>query len=251
MKALITGASSGIGMSMAEYLSSKGWELILTGRSRNALEKLASRLGTPCEIISLDLSKENAPIKLYEFCKGKNVNFLINNAGSGLFGKFEQTNLEDELSMLRVNIIAMHTLTKLFLKDYKEQNRGYILNVASSAAFMPGPLLSSYYASKSYIVRLSEAVREELRRDGSRVSISVLCPGPVDTNFNARAGVRFSIPPTPCDYVAKYGIDMALRRRFLIVPTLKMKLLVCCAKLMPSSAMAAITYEIQRKKLCK
>lgn len=249
MKALITGASSGIGMSMAEYLSSMGWDLILTGRNEEALKKLAARLGTPCEIIALDLAEGNSPQRLYKFCQGKQIDFLINNAGFGLFGRFDSTDLDEELALLRVNIIAVHILTKLFLREFKKRGTGYILNVSSSAAFMPGPLLSSYYASKAYVLRLSEAVREELRRDGSRVSISVLCPGPVDTNFNSRAGVRFSIPPTSCAYVARYGVDMALRRRFLIIPTLRMKAATALAKLAPSRLTAALAYEIQKKKL--
>lgn len=249
MKALITGASSGIGMAMAEYLSSMGWELIVTGRNRNALCALAKRLKTPCEIIVMDLAEEGAPKRLYELCRGKNVDFLINNAGFGVFGRLEDADLDAELSLLRVNILATHTLTKLFLRDFKKRNSGRILNVASAAAFMPGPLFASYYASKAYVLRLSAAVREELRREGSRVSISVLCPGPVDTQFNKRAGVRFSINPASRAYVAKYGVDMALRRRFLIVPTLKMKLCVYGSMPVPDSLLAAIAYNVQKKKL--
>lgn len=109
--------------------------------------------------------------------------------------------------MLDINIRCTHILTKLFLPDFKRRNKGHILNVASSAAFLPGPLLSSYYASKAYVLRLSEAISEELRRAGSQVKISVLCPGPVRTEFNDVAGVRFSIRGLPSPSVAEYAID--------------------------------------------
>lgn len=187
MKALITGASSGIGRDMARYLSSLGWELVLTARNISSLRKLSAELKTKTEIIPLDLADEKSVFELYKRCSGKNIDLLINNAGYGIFGEFDKTSLKDELDMINVNIKAVHILTKLFLKDFKRKNRGRILNVASSAGFMTGPLLSSYYASKNYVVRLSLAIHEELRRSKSNVRISVFCPGPVNTNFNSRA----------------------------------------------------------------
>ncbi len=249
MKALITGATSGIGMSMAKYLCSMGWELVLTGRNKNALEKLKSELNTNVYIIPADLSEKEEVFKVYHYCKLHDIDMLINNAGYGIFGRFDETDIEDELNMLNVNITALHILTKLFLRDFKKKNRGIILNVASSAGFMIGPLLSSYYASKNYVVRLSLAIAQELKKTKSKVRISIFCPGPVDTNFNNRAGVVFSVKPISADFAAKYAIDNALSGRTVIIPTFKMKLGVLGAKLAPEKILSSVTYTIQKKKL--
>ncbi|HEZ7987986.1 MAG TPA: SDR family NAD(P)-dependent oxidoreductase [Ruminococcus sp.] len=249
MKALITGATSGIGMSMAKYLCSMGWELVLTGRNKNALENLKSELNTNVYIIPADLSEKEEVFKVYHYCKLHDIDMLINNAGYGIFGRFDETDIEDELNMLNVNITALHILTKLFLRDFKKKNRGIILNVASSAGFMTGPLLSSYYASKNYVVRLSLAIAQELKKTKSKVRISIFCPGPVDTNFNNRAGVVFSVKPISADFAAKYAIDNALSGRTVIIPTFKMKLGVLGAKLAPEKILSSVTYTIQKKKL--
>ncbi len=249
MKALITGATSGIGMSMAKYLCSMGWELVLTGRNKNALEKLKSELNTNVYIIPADLSEKEEVFKVYHYCKLHDIDMLINNAGYGIFGRFDETDIEDELNMLNVNITALHILTKLFLRDFKKKNRGIILNVASSAGFMTGPLLSSYYASKNYVVRLSLAIAQELKKTKSKVRIAIFCPGPVDTNFNNRAGVVFSVKPISADFAAKYAIDNALSGRTVIIPTFKMKLGVLGAKLAPEKILSSVTYTIQKKKL--
>ena len=249
MKALITGATSGIGMSMAKYLCSMGWELVLTGRNKSALENLKSELNTNVYIIPADLSEKEEVFKVYHYCKLHDIDMLINNAGYGIFGRFDETDIEDELNMLNVNITALHILTKLFLRDFKKKNRGIILNVASSAGFMTGPLLSSYYASKNYVVRLSLAIAQELKKTKSKVRISIFCPGPVDTNFNNRAGVVFSVKPISADFAAKYAIDNASSGRTVIIPTFKMKLGVLGAKLAPEKILSSVTYTIQKKKL--
>lgn len=248
MKVLITGASSGIGRDMARYLSGKGFDLILTARNTQKLEALKKTLKTNVEIISSDLSEENAPFLLYKKCRSKNIDFLINNAGYGIFGEFDKTDILDELDMINVNIRAMHILTKLFLRDFKRRNYGMILNVASSAGFMTGPLMSSYYATKNYVLRLSMAIYEELRRSGSNVKISVFCPGPVDTNFNNRAGVSFSVKSISSEYAAKYAIDKCLSGKALIIPSVQMKLGVFGTRLVPQKLMSAITYNIQHNK---
>lgn len=247
MKALITGATSGIGKSMARKLGSRGWELILTGRNEAALEQLKSELGS-VETIVADLSKREDVFRVYEFCKDKDVDMLVNNAGYGIFGRFEKTDLEDELNMIDVNIVAVHILTKLFLRDFKERDRGIILNVASSAGFMTGPLLSSYYASKNYVVRLSLAIAEELRRDRSNVSITVLCPGPVDTNFNNRAGVSFSVKPITPDYAAEYALRKAFDRQLIAIPGFSVRAGVFASRFVPHKLLSAIVYGIQHSK---
>lgn len=248
MKALITGATSGIGLSMARILAGKGWELILTGRNTDILQKLKKELKTSTEVITADLSDKNEVFRVYEFCREKSVDMLVNNAGYGIFGKFDETDLNDELNMINVNITALHILTKLFLRDFKRRDSGIILNVASSAGFLTGPLLSSYYASKNYVVRLSLAIAEELRRENSNVSITLLCPGPVNTNFNRRAGVTFSVKPISPDYAAEYALKKAFARKLIAIPTLTVQAGVFASRFIPHKLLSAITYNIQKRK---
>ncbi len=248
MRALITGATSGIGKEMAFYLHRRGWQLVLTGRNEEMLRRMAKKFGEGTRYIALDLAERDAPQRLYDFCQGTRIDFLINNAGFGVFGEFAETSLAQELAMLDVNVRAVHILTKLFLRDFEKQGRGHILNVASAAGFMTGPLMSGYYASKNYVVRLTLAIREELRRRRSGVTVSVLCPGPVDTDFSDRAGVQFSAAPAGAKYVAQYGIEQALAGKAVIVPTLKMKLALLGAKLCPEQPLAAAAYHIQKRK---
>ena len=163
MKALVTGASSGIGREIARELARRGYDLILTARRADRLRELAAELPVAVEVLPADLTDRAQVTDLWERVKDQDIDILVNNAGRGLFGPFDETDLDTELEMLEVNIVALHTLTKRFLPKLKARGTGRILNVASSAAFLPGPLLSSYYASKAYVLRLSEAVAEELR----------------------------------------------------------------------------------------
>ena len=174
MKALVTGASSGIGKHMAYYLASKGIDLILVARNKKELERIKNSVKVDVKILSIDLTKEENVYKLYEETKKDKIDILINNAGFGLFGTFVETNLDRELEMIDLNIKAYHILTKLFLKDFIKRDSGYILNVCSSAGFMAGPRLSTYYATKNYITKLTMAINEELRQVGSNVSISLI-----------------------------------------------------------------------------
>lgn len=248
MQALITGATSGIGMAIAKELSKRGWSLILTGRNQEKLLELKETLPVPVEIFPLDLSKENTPFQLYDFCKGKRVDLLVNNAGFGVFGKFTETDLQEELELLSLNVRALHILTKLFLRDFKKRNSGRILNVASSAGFLTGPLLSSYYASKNYVVRLTLAIAEELRHDKSRVIVSLLCPGPVDTNFNNRAGVQFRVKALSPEEVAREAVFGVLTGKLLIVPGLSIKLGLLASRLLPEQLLSRILYYVQAAK---
>lgn len=248
MKALVTGATSGIGRSIAKKLSKRGWELILSGRNEAVLKEMQSEFGPKTEIIIAELSDRKEVFKVYEFCKDKSVDMLVNNAGYGVYGKFEETDLDDELNMLNVNITALHILTKLFLRDFKKRDSGIILNVASCAGFMTGPLFSSYYASKNYVVRLSIAIAEELRRDKSNVSITLLCPGPVDTNFNNRAGVSFSVKPITADYAAEYALKKAFEGKLFAIPGFTIKAGVFASKFLPHKLLAAIVHDIQKSK---
>lgn len=248
MKALITGASSGIGRDMAKYLATKNIDLILVARRKELLEKLKSELNVNVKIISLDLGNEKNVFKLYEKLKDENIDILINNAGFGLFGDFVDTDLNTELNMIDVNIKAPHILTKLFLQDFVKRDSGYILNVCSSAGFMAGPKLNTYYATKNYLTKLTMAINEELRQKNSNVVISALCPGPTSTEFNKVAKGTFSIKEASSEFVAKYGIDKMFDKKMIILPTLSMKLGNFGLRLIPYRLQLIIAYHIQFKK---
>ncbi len=248
MKVLITGASSGIGKDMAKYLSSMGHDLILVARRKDLMDKLKDELTTSVEVIDCDLSIEKNVYKLYESVKDKNIDVLINNAGFGLFGDFSKTDLDTELKMIDVNIKAPHILTKLFLKDFIKKDNGYILNVCSSAGFMAGPRLNTYYATKNYLTKLTMAINEELRQSKSNVYVGCLCPGPTSTEFNKVAHGTFSIKEASSEYVAKYGIDKMFNKKMIIIPTLRMKLGVFMLRLAPFRLQLIFAYNIQKRK---
>ena len=272
MKALITGASSGIGKDMAKILNQKGYNLVLVARDIEKLEQTKKELEksvqneptiennkiekayknskkaiNKIEIIQMDLSEEQNCIELAN--KVKDIDILINNAGFGDCGRFSETDLNKDISMIKTNVIAYHILTKLYLKEMKKKNSGKILNVASIAGFMPGPLMATYYATKNYIVRISEAIREELKKEKSKVQISILCPGPVETNFNKVANVKFSLREANSMQVAKYAIRKLEKGKFYIVPGIDVKLARFGAKIAPSNFVAKITYKVQKRKI--
>ena len=247
MKALITGASSGMGRDMAKILSQKGYDLILVARDEKKLEEVKKQLKTETKIVVMDISKEENCKKIYE--ENKDIDILINNAGFGDCGHFEETSLYKDIQMIHTNIIAYHILTKLYLKEMIKKDSGKILNVASIAGFMPGPLMTTYYSTKNYVVRFSESIREELRRKKSKVQISILCPGPVDTNFNKVADVEFALKGLSSDYVAIYAINKFLKGKFYIVPGWKIKLARIGTKLAPASFVAKISYNMQKRKI--
>lgn len=246
MRALVTGASSGIGRDMARELDKLGYEVVLVSRDKEKLEDLRKSLNGKGEIIPMDLSNEENCIKLHSMAK--NIDILINNAGFGTFGNFNKTELEKEVKLIDTNVKAVHILSKLYLKDMVERDSGHILNVASIAGFMPGPLMCAYYASKAYVVRLSEGIREELKKQKSNVKISVLCPGPVDTNFNNVAGVKFKLPSYTSEHVAKYGVEKMLKNKFLIVPGMKIKFVRLMSKISPNNITSKVVYIMQERK---
>lgn len=246
MRALITGASSGIGRDMARYLSKLGYDLVIVARRRDLLEELKQDLKTDVKIECMDLSSQENCEKL--FAENQEIDLLINNAGFGDFGKFEETNLEKELAMIDTNIKSLHILTKLYVTQMKQKNRGKILNVASIAGFMSGPMMATYYATKNYVVSLSKAINKELQKDKSEVSVSVLCPGPVNTNFDKVANVKFSLKGLSSEYVAKYAIDQTLRGTKVIIPGTMMKLIYLGNKLAPASVSLEIAYHSQKRK---
>lgn len=246
MKALITGASSGLGKDMAHILSDMGYDLILVSRNFESDEQKEYK--TNVKLIKMDLSVNDNCLKLYDEVKNENIDILINNAGFGLYGNFLETSLDKELNMIDLNIKTVHILTKLFLNDFVKKDKGYILNVASSAAFLPGPLMSTYYATKAYVYRLTLSIKEELNRIKSNVYIGCLCPGPVKTNFGFAAGVKFNLKELNSLDVSKYAIKKMFKRKLVIIPSLRIKLGTFFTRLLPIKLLMKISYGIQKKK---
>lgn len=249
MKALITGASSGIGLDMARYLATKKCELILVARNKERLEEIQEALPTKVTIIVADLSNEQRVKELYALVKKENIDILINNAGFGDFGYLTDTDLNKDLELINTNIKAVHILTKSFVKEFERKNTDtYILNVSSSAAFQPGPLMSTYYATKSYVYQLTEALYYEEKKKKTKVHVSVLCPGPVATNFNNVAGVNFSVKPLSSAFVAKYAIDEMFKEKMLIIPGFGMKCAKFFSRFVSDKFLLRMIYKIQKKK---
>ena len=251
MKALITGASSGIGREMCIYLSTLGYDIIAVARNKDNLETLKEVINTKLTTIATDLSIKENCFKLFDEIKDEHVDVFINNAGFGVFGEFNDTSLDKEIDMINTNITSVHILSKLILQDMVIRHYGYILNVASLAAFVPGPLMSSYYASKAYVLRLTQGIYKELKKENSNVSISALCPGPVDTNFSNIAGVEFAVKPLDSKYVAKYAIDKMFKHKLVIVPGVLGKITKFFSKTSPDKLTSSVSYRIQCKKLNK
>lgn len=254
MKALITGASSGLGWDMAHILSERGYDIIAVARRQDRLLKLKNELATTVEVVCCDVTD-------VEQCKAlaqmvDDVDVFINNAGFGVFGDLCSTELDAELNMLETNIRAVHILTKLVAQKFKEKNSGHILNVASLAAFFPGPLFAAYYASKAYVLRLSQALAEELAMEKSKVKISVLCPGPVNTEFSKVANVNFGFGNEKGNrfiilksrQVAEYAIKKMFAGKLIIIPGMLMKVSVFLRRLLPDKVMAKLVCKVQREK---
>lgn len=249
MLALVTGASSGIGYEMIKYLSKMNIKCIAVSRNVDSLYKLNKEIEENIEIISLDLSIPQNCINLYNRLKHKNIDIVINNAGVGVVGDFLKTSLENELSMIDLNVKATHILTKLFLQDMIEKNRGYILNVSSIGACISGPLISSYYATKSYILNFTKAINIELKTKRSKVYVGVACPGPVDTQFNKKAGVDNLKNSYSSEFIARYIINEILERKTIIIPGIKIKIVKIMTKILPSNLISYISYRQNNKKI--
>ena len=250
MKALITGASSGIGRDIARELARKDIDVILVSRNTDNLrefrEELIREFNVDIAYDSFDLTSKESCIELFE--KYSDIDMLVNNAGLGDFGFFDETDLEKDLTLIDTNIIAVHILTKLYLKKFKERNKGKILNVASIAGFFPGPLMATYYSTKSYVVKLSESIRAELKATKSNVQIGVLCPGPVKTNFNNVANVKFDLKSLSSEYVARYAVSKFLKGKFYIVPGFFVRCGRILSRLVPTSLVASMVYKTQKRK---
>ncbi len=245
MKALVTGASSGIGKEMALYLSEQGIDLVLVAREQDKLEEVQKQIKTKCEIICMDLGDAENCINLYK--KVGNIDILINNAGFGTCGDFSETDLITELNMISTNVCAVHTLTKLFLADMKKNNSGYILNVSSIAGFLPGPKMATYHATKAYVLKLTQSIYEELSQGGYNIKISCLCPGPIKTPFLEKANVKFKTKLMTSKYVAEYAIDNMFKGKYMIIPGGNNKAIRFLSKIVPEK----IAGKIVGKSLAK
>ena len=252
--ACITGASSGIGEEFARQLAKKHYDLILVARSRDKLEALAAQVerdhGVSCEILPCDLSKIDECRWLLRLLNKRGLYLLVNCAGFGDIGYFHETSPEKNLEMVDVNVRALHLLTKGVLPDLVARDSGYILNVASLAGLMPGgPLMTTYYATKAYVVSLTNSISHELKMTGSKVRISALCPGPVDTNFNDVAGVSFALRGMQADRCVAYCLRQMDRGRCIIVPGALTRLAATAARIAPRSLVLSIVAGAQKRKL--
>ena len=255
--ALVTGASSGIGRELAVLLARDRYDLVLVVRNEDRLRELADTLGRELEVSSIvlraDLADSSGPERVLRELgtRGLEIDVLVNDAGFGVSGFFSETPLDEELAMIRVNVVAPMVLTKGILPGMLQRRRGRILNVASTAAFQPGPLMAVYYATKAFLLSFSEALANETA--GSGVTVTALCPGPVRTEFQKRAGVaetRLFHSPLRLDVkaVARAGYRGLMRGRRVVVPGLANKLLVQAERVTPRRLVVAITRRIQETR---
>ena len=250
----ITGASSGIGREFARRYAAMGCRLILTARRADRLQALAEELhaahGTECRIETADLSRAEECSRLCAVLADEHIDIFINNAGFGVCGSILETEEAREEEMIQVNVAAMARLFRAVVRKMHAQGGGTILNVASSAGLLPGgPYMAGYYASKAYVVSMTRGVAEELREMHSPVYVCALCPGPVDTEFNDRAGVVFAlrgITPELCVEEALLGM---MHRKTIIVPSAFMRLCTSAQRLVPIPLLMPIVARQQKKKL--
>lgn len=248
----ITGASSGIGQEFARRYAKLGCRLILTARRTDRLEALAAKLGTPCRILPADLAREEDCQRLFKELEGETIDIFINNAGFGVCGSYLETDDAREEEMIRVNVEAMARLFRFAVRRMHAAGGGTILNVASSAGLLPGgPYMAGYYASKAYVVSLTRGVARELQELHSPVYVCALCPGPVDTEFNAVANVRFALPGISAKACVQAALKGVQRRRTIIVPGPGMAAAMALSRLAPRRMLIAVTAHQQKKKLSR
>jgi short-subunit dehydrogenase len=253
LTALITGASSGIGLDLAHLFAADGHDVVLVARSEGTLRELAGELeakySISARVIVADLARPDAPREV--FAAAPPVDILVNNAGFGISGRFAETALRTELDIIQVNITALTHLTKLFLPQMLARGRGRILNVASTAAFQPGPLMAVYYATKAYVLSFSEAIAEELRE--TEVTVTALCPGPTATGFQKVADLgtesllKLMKPVSSMD-VARAGYRAMMRGQRVVIPGIKNKLGVQSVRITPRRVVTRVLRALQERR---
>ncbi len=251
--ALITGASSGIGLELAKIHASKGDNLVLVARSIDKLNQLKTEIESQYKVnvynIEKDLSVINSPMEVYEEIKQNNIqiDYLINNAGFGDIGNFSETRWEKELRMINLNITALTQLTKLFLNDMLARKQGKIMNLASTASFQPGPMMAVYFATKSYVLHLTEAINAEVK--GSGVSLTALCPGPTESGFQAAAEIEqnmlFNKKNPSSKEVAEYGYKSMMKGKAVAIHGFKNYLMANSVRFTPRNWVVAIAKKMQ------
>jgi short-subunit dehydrogenase len=255
--ALITGASAGIGLELAKRFAAGGYALALTARRGDELTRIADDLkakyGVPVHVFPIDLSEVGGPAKLYEqvTAAGLTIDVLVNNAGFGTLGPFLDTPLEQELAMVRLNVSALVELTGRFVPAMRARGSGRVLNVASVAAFQPGPYMAIYYATKAFVLSFSEALWDELRKTG--VTVTCLCPGPVRTEFAERAGMTETNLFTgrnvmSVEAVCDAGYRATLKGKRLVVPGFLNRVLIFLVRLAPRRMVLRIVRRFQMKR---
>jgi short-subunit dehydrogenase len=255
--AIITGASSGIGVDLADLFARDGYDLLLVARRRDALEavarSLSERYGIVCDAFPADLARRLDREHLAARVRSLDdrIHALVNNAGIGTHGFFHETDLERELEIIDVNIAALTHLTKMVLPGMLARRRGRILNVSSVAAFQPGPLMAVYYASKAYVQSFSEALAEEVA--GTGVTVTALCPGPTVTEFHSQAGIHPNAPSGGAPLmtsreVAEAGYRGANSGKRVVVPGLRNKAIVLANRLLPRRRITRIVRRIQERR---
>ena len=256
MTALVTGASGGIGEELARLFAADGHGLVLVARSRDKLsalaEELSDRHNVSARVIAADLARAEAPREIFDELRRDDiaVDALVNNAGIGSYGPFAETDEKTELDLLQINVVALTHLTKLFLPAMIARRRGYVLNVASTAAFQPGPLMAVYYASKAYVLSFTEALANET--SGTGVRVSALCPGPTETGFVAAAGMSesklFDANVMSARSVAVEGYRGMLSGKTIVIPGFRNQLLASGYRFAPRSLITKIVRGIQERK---
>jgi short-subunit dehydrogenase len=257
LTALVTGASGGIGEELARLFAADGHDLVLVARSRDKLarlsEELAGKHNVKARVLVSDLARPEAPREIFEELSagGVRVDALVNNAGFGSYGLFAETDLQTELDLLQVNVVALTHLTKLFLPALIARRRGYVMNVASTAAFQPGPLMAVYYASKAYVLSLSEALKNEC--EGAGVVVSALCPGPTETGFVAAVpgmseSKLFDRAVMDARTVAEAGYRGMLAGKTIVIPGFRNNLLARSIGFFPRGLVTKVVRGIQEKR---
>lgn len=253
-RALITGGSVGIGAALADVFAANGHDLILVARRSDKLEARAGEIrqkyGVDVVCVQDDLADSDAARRVHEavLARGLDVHYLVNNAGVGLYGRFATTDLEAERRMIQLNVTSVVDLTKRFLPSMIERRSGRILNVASTAAFVPGPWMSVYYASKAFLLSFSQAIAYELKPH--RVTVTVLCPGPTESEFKVRAGSQrsrlFEAFVMDAPRVARVGFDGMMAGKAVAIPGVRNKLIPVAARLAPRSVVAELSHRAAR-----
>lgn len=249
MWAIVTGASGGIGKEIAIKLAKRGYNLVLVARSEDKLKSIAYDMEVETKVIALDLIENGACEQLFESCNDLDIHILVNNAGFGGHGKFQEREIETDMNMIDLNVKALTKLAHLFSNKLIASKKGYMLNIASSAGFLPGPGMAVYYATKAYVLSLSEALHEEMK---GKVVVTALCPGPVETGFAKVANMKgvsaFESGTMSAEFVAQKAVDGMFKEKAIVIPERSLNILLRFGlRLMPRSLVRKVSAKSMSK----